>query len=95
MKTATGKVNKAFRKHLNYTQEFVANEINITTQALARIENGIAGADMDKLHQLAKLFRIRNGQILDLATEIFETKDDSWLEKAIQHIRNKPDDKPI
>lgn len=87
MKTATGKVIKAFRKHLGYTQEFVAKEINVTTRTIENIESGKVSADVDKLQKIAKLFKIRSGLILELATEIVESEDDLWLEKAVKHFR--------
>lgn len=87
MKKATGKVIKAFRKHLGYTQEFVANDINVTTRTIENIENGKVSIDVDKLHKIARLFRIRDGIILDLAQEIVENNDEAWLEKAVEQLR--------
>ena len=87
MKKATGKVIKAFRKHLGYTQEFVATEISATTRTIENIESGKVSVDVEKILKIAKLFKIRSGLILELATEIVETEDDMGLERAVKQIR--------
>ena len=90
MKTATGKVIKAFRKHLNYKQEFVADKLNITIGTLANIENGRAGLDIEKLYQISKLFHIAPGIIFDLIIEIYDTHEDHWLINALKLIKTPP-----
>lgn len=87
MKKATGKVIKAFRKHLGYTQEFVATEINVTTRAIENIESGRVSVDVEKIHKIAKLFKISPGLILELATGIVETDNDMGLESAVKQLR--------
>lgn len=86
MKTATGKVIKAFRKHLNYKQVFVASEINITVETLANIENGRVGVDMGKLYHFGLLFKVPPKVILELIIEIHETGNHDWLDTAIKKI---------
>lgn len=58
MKTATGKVIKTFRNHFGYTQQFVADKLNITTATLANLENGRVSLDIEKLYNLAKVFEV-------------------------------------
>ncbi len=90
MKTATGKVIKAIRKHFNYKQEFVAGKLNITIDTLANIENGRTGLDIEKLYLISKLFAIHSGIILDLILEIHETKEDYWLNKTLIRLKTPP-----
>ncbi|WP_316769858.1 helix-turn-helix transcriptional regulator [Pedobacter frigiditerrae] len=87
MKKATGKVIKTFRKHLGYTQEFLATEINVTTRTIENIENGKVSVDVEKIHKIAKLFKIRSGLILELAAEIVDTEDNMALETAVKQLR--------
>lgn len=87
MKTATGKVIKAFRNHVGYTQQFVADKLNITTATLANLENGRVSLEIEKLYNLAKVFEVPSRVILDLAIEIYENKDDSRLGNVLKHIR--------
>lgn len=90
MKTATGKVIKAFRMHLNYKQDYVANKANITVQALSNIERGKVCLDIEKLYHISKIFFIPPKTILELAIEIFETETDLWLPNAVKAIKIIP-----
>ena len=91
MKVATGKVIKAFRKHLNYKQDFVASKINITPSTLANIENGRVGVEMEKVYLLAKLFGVAPRIILELAFELNESESDIWLNNAIKRLKIEPE----
>lgn len=88
MKTATGKVTKAFRKHSSYTQEFVADKLNITVTTLANIENGRVGLDIEKLYLLNKVFAVPVRTIIDFTIEVFEKKNDDGLADAIKELKN-------
>lgn len=87
MKTATGKVIKAFRKHLNYKQDFVAKKINITPETLANIENGRVGIDLEKLYLISLLLKVPAREILSLILEIFEKGNDEGLTSAVKQLR--------
>jgi len=86
MKTAAGKVIRAFRTHRNYKQAFVANEINITVETLSNLENGRVGLDIEKLYKLGLLFNVPHKIILELIIEIHETGTHDWLETAVKKI---------
>jgi len=87
MKLATGKVIKAFRKHLNFKQDFVASKINITPTTLANIENGRVGVEVEKIYLMAKLFGVAPRIILELAFELNESDNDVWLNNAIKALK--------
>ncbi|MFI5451334.1 helix-turn-helix transcriptional regulator [Pedobacter sp. UC225_61] len=95
MKRATGKVIKAFRKHLNYKQEFVAKKINITTETLANIENGRVGIDLEKLYLISLLFKVPAREILSLILEIFDKGNDEGLASAVKQLRVITDDEDL
>ncbi len=87
MKTATGKVVKAFRKHLNYKQEFVAKKLNVTVATIANIENGRVSVDIEKLYYLSLIFRIPLKDMVTLASEIFEKGSEEGLKNAIKELK--------
>ena len=89
MKIAIGKVIKAFRKHLNFKQDFVASKINITSTTLANIENGRVGVEVEKIYLMAKLFGVAPRIILELAFELNESDNDIWLNNAIKALNIK------
>ncbi|MDQ8003819.1 MAG: helix-turn-helix transcriptional regulator [Pedobacter sp.] len=88
MKKATGKVIKAFRKHLSYTQEFVAEKLNVTTETIANIENGRVSVDIQRLYELSLIFRVPLKDMVTLASEVFENGDEKGLKTAVGYIRS-------
>lgn len=87
MKKATGMVIKAFRKHLDYKQEFVANKLNITVSCLANIENGRVGMDIEKLYLASKVFKIPIKDLIILITEVYDTGNDNGLAGALKYLK--------
>ncbi len=53
-----GKVIKKLREHKNMTQDELAEELNITRQAVSRYENGDRGVNQDLLFKLSKIFNV-------------------------------------
>lgn len=88
MHKATGKVIKAFRRHLNYTQEFVAKNLNVTKETIANIENGRVSVDIKRLYQISILFKVSLVHIVSLASEILEKGNDDGLANAIRYLRH-------
>ncbi|WP_113651508.1 helix-turn-helix transcriptional regulator [Pedobacter namyangjuensis] len=86
MKKSTGKVIKAFRKHLGYTQEFLADKLNITVPTLANIENGRVNADIEKLYLASHLFKIPIRDFLTLIVEVYEKGNDEGLAGAVRQL---------
>ena len=92
MKTATGKVIKAFRNYLNFTQKQVADKLNITVETLANIENGRAGLDIEKLSLLSKVFGVPARILLDLTLGINAKGSDEGLANAVRQLKTIPID---
>lgn len=53
-----GNVIKKLREHKNITQDELAEELNITRQAVSRYENGDRGVNQDLLFKLSKIFNV-------------------------------------
>lgn len=90
MKTASGRVIRAFRKHLSYTQDFLADKLNITTSTLANIENGRTSLDIEKLYLLSKIFGIPERILFSLIVEIYEKGNDEGLIHAVAQLKPSP-----
>jgi transcriptional regulator with XRE-family HTH domain len=87
MKIATGRVIKAFRKHLGYTQEYLAKQIYATTRTVENIERGKVGMDLEKLYIMSKLFKIPLRTLIQVIIEIFEKGSDEGLESTVVTLR--------
>lgn len=86
MKKAIGLVIKAFRKYLNYKQEYIASQLNVTVATLANIENGRVGIDIEKLYQLSLILGVQVKDMVTLAAEIFEKGNDVGINSAVKYL---------
>lgn len=73
---------KELRTKNNYSQTYVAEQLNISRQAISRWENGNATPDLDNLILLAKLYNTSVDDILGVQTE------DIYPEEAITSNQN-------
>lgn len=87
MKKATGIVIRVFRKHLCYTQQFVADKLYITVATLANIENGRVSLDIEKLSLFSKTFDIEVRILLSLISEVSENGNENGLSGALKHLK--------
>lgn len=55
---------RELRKKAGYSQEELAEELNISRQAVSKWENGTANPDINNLIQLAKLYQVSTDYIL-------------------------------
>lgn len=56
---------KELRKKNHYSQEYVAEQLNISRQAISQWENGKAAPDLENLIWLAQLYHISVDELLD------------------------------
>lgn len=56
IKKSLGQVIKSHREHKGYTQEFVAEKLGVSRQAVSKWENGTTEPSTSNLFALAKLF---------------------------------------
>ncbi|MDP2237037.1 MAG: helix-turn-helix transcriptional regulator [Bacteroidales bacterium] len=56
---------KRMRELRNFSQEYVANQLNISQSNYSRIENGSIKLDIGRLIKLAKLFQVKPHILLE------------------------------
>ena len=57
----------------NYTQETIANKLNVTAQAVSKWENDITSPDIDTLIKLADIFNITIDELVGRASNAIAT----------------------
>ena len=57
------------RKLNQYSQEYVAGQIGVSRQALAKWENGDSVPDVDKCRNLAKLYQVSLDDLVNYSEE--------------------------
>lgn len=66
MKNSIGQNIKRLRKAFNYTQEELAERINVTAQAISKWENEMGMPDISQLIPLATVFGVSTDTILGM-----------------------------
>ena len=60
-----GQIIRRLRKERNLTQEELAQQLNVTFQAISRWENGTALPDAQNILQISKLFNVTTDYLLN------------------------------
>ena len=55
---------RAFRKQKEFSQEYLAEKMNVSRQTISKLENGTAMPDLKKLTDLATLFDVSMDELL-------------------------------
>lgn len=55
---------RAFRKQKEFSQEYLAEKMNVSRQTISKWENGTAMPDLKKLTDLASLFDVSMDELL-------------------------------
>lgn len=79
-----GKKLKEIREELGFSQEFVAEELDVNRQAIIAIESGRRKIDSFELFKLVRLYNIN---IEDLMAE--KEQAVSNFQEAVMHLRKK------
>ena len=66
---------KELRTKNNYSQTYVAEQLNISRQAISRWENGNATPDLDNLILLAKLYNTTVDDILGIQNDLLHSEE--------------------
>ncbi len=84
---------KELRKSYNYSQEFVASQLNITRQTYSHYETGRISPPLNSLYHLAKLYNVPLDNFLDFTinNHAEDTKPNPYG-SAIDPKKNCPDD---
>lgn len=87
---------RAFRKQKEFSQEYLAEKMNVSRQTISKWENGTAMPDLKKLTDLASLFDVSMDELLGTSAPDYKTSesDNSELENLKQafdeyKIKNK------
>jgi len=77
-----GQIIKKLRKERNFTQEELAEQLNVTPQAVSKWENGTGMPDISQVVPLAKVF----GVSTDVLFGTFGTNDTDEVNKIIDRV---------
>lgn len=87
---------RAFRKQKEFSQEYLAEKMNVSRQTISKWENGTAMPDLKKLTDLASLFDVSMDELLGTSAPDYKTSvpDNAELENLRQafdeyKIKNK------
>lgn len=87
---------RAFRKQKEFSQEYLAEKMNVSRQTISKWENGTAMPDLKKLTDLASLFDVSMDELLGTSAPNYKTSefDNTELENLKQafdeyKIKNK------
>ena len=77
---------RAFRKQKEFSQEYLAEKMNVSRQTISKWENGTAMPDLKKLTDLASLFDVSMDELLGTSAPDYKTtvSDNSELENLKQ-----------
>ncbi len=53
------------REHLNYSQEYVADRLNISQSGYSKIEQGASSINVERLYQIAEVLEITPKELLE------------------------------
>ena len=77
---------RAFRKQKDFSQEYLAEKMNVSRQTVSKWENGTAMPDLKKLTDLASLFDVSMDELLGTSAPEYKTSvsDNAELENLKQ-----------
>lgn len=81
-----GSVIKKLREHRNMTQDELAEELDITRQAVSRYENGDRGVNQDLLFRLANVFKVPINEFFPPVNDIYK-KTEITEEEEIELLK--------
>lgn len=81
-----GNVIKKLREHRNMTQDELAEELDITRQAVSRYENGDRGVNQDLLFKLSNIFKVPIDEFFPPVNDIYK-KTEITEEEEIELLR--------
>lgn len=75
MATQTRNKIRAIREVKGYSQDFMAEKMNISQKTYSRIESGNVKLDIDRLKQISELLEVEPSALLDNETNVFNYYD--------------------
>lgn len=85
---------RAFRKQKEFSQEYLAEKMNVSRQTISKWENGTAMPDLKKLTDLASLFDVSMDELLgtsapDYKTSVSDNAELEVLKQAFDEYKTK------
>lgn len=80
---------KRYRKKNNFTQEFVAEQLNISRQAISSWENNLSYPDIENLILLSRLYEVSLDELLVNRTKEKEESAQKSYENQIEEANSK------
>lgn len=74
---------RAFRKQKEFSQEYLAEKMNVSRQTISKWENGTAMPDLKKLTDLASLFDVSMDELLGTSAPDYKTSESDNAELEI------------
>lgn len=74
---------RAFRKQKEFSQEYLAEKMNVSRQTISKWENGTAMPDLKKLTDLASLFDVSMDELLGTSAPDYKTSESDNAELEV------------
>jgi len=87
MSGETGLKIKRIREYRNYTQQHMADKLDISQNAYSKIENGTTKLTTDRLEVIAKVLDVPVESILNSEKQVFNLEN-NHIEKFYGYIEN-------
>ena len=78
---------KKIREFRNFTQQYLADKLDISQNAYSKIENGTTKLTIDRLEQVAKLLDVPMDSLLSSEKQVLNVENNS-INKFYAHIEN-------
>lgn len=90
MSETMGQIIRRLRKERNFTQEELAEQLNITYQAVSRWENGTGMPDISQIVPLANVFGVTTDVLFGKDNTDGDEEVTNFIQKAEKRMCNKP-----
>ena len=87
MSVETGLKIKRIREHRNYTQQHMAEKLELSQNAYSKIENGTTKLTVDRLEEIAKILDVPVESILNSEKQVFNFENNR-IDKFYGYIEN-------
>ena len=87
MSVETGIRIKRIREYRNYTQQYMADSLELSQNAYCKIENGITKLTTDRLEAIASILDVPFESILSSEKQVFNLENNT-IEKFYGYIEN-------
>ena len=77
---------KKIREHRNYTQQFMADSLELSQNAYCKIENGTTKLTVDRLEEIATLLDVPVESILSCDKQTFNIQNNDRLYGHIENL---------